>query len=241
MDLSRLKEIQSNRYAQAKAQIDRENARLDNVALQETIVKVAKSVVDFVEGNTTKAVVLNQIKDFATHQDSQELISSVDALHDTIKNTNKVDVSELTKVVNTFLEEAKELKQGITVDVPDNTKDLEALKKELANIYKAIKAQKLTAEAPVVNVPETDLSPIKDVEKAVKKVELGRVVDNAQEVSQVNALITKRFDEYRIKYNSLDDDDPRVESITYYLKNKKVAQLKYKYDSDGNLTGGKRV
>jgi antitoxin component YwqK of YwqJK toxin-antitoxin module len=237
-------ELSTKRHAQEQ---------LNSVQLQETILKSFQALVKYLEGNISKTQVVNQLEKIGT-PDVYEVVDAVSSLHETIKTHENTDLSEITSVMKQMLEETKKIPKS-EIKIPEHKeKDYVAQFKSLTDAVKAVekqvKAQKLVAEAPVVNVPAPkvnveapDLTPIekglKDVSKAVKANKTPDVV----KTEQINTLINEKFDEYRITWDGLeeDDDDQKIEAITYYLNGKKVARIKYVYNSNGKLIGGKKA
>ena len=162
------------------------------------------------------------------------------------KQIQEVPVDDLKKLPK-FLERPDSVKVN-------NLKDLESL---LGNIEKAIGDLDLKVEppvvnvpkanvvvpAPVVNVPKQDLSPItKSLDAVAKEVKNNKPLKQVT-TKQLGSLLDFDFDEYKLKYDEMleDEDEPRLEATSYYLKGKKVATIKYTYDDDNKLIGGKKV
>jgi hypothetical protein len=170
MDLSRLQAIQDKKAQEAKEQALASKQSLSNLELQETIVRVAKSIVEFIEGNTTKTVVLNQIQDFATHEDAETFVQSIDNLHDTLKTHENTDISPLTEVLKDQLEQIKQLPKEFPKTItPDMSERFESLEQTVKAVEQAIKAQELKVEAPVVNVPQAKITVPRPEVKIVKE------------------------------------------------------------------------
>ncbi len=201
MDLSRLKAIKDKQAQESKEQALATKQELAQLKNQELIVQVAKSVVDFIAGHTTKTVVLNQIQDFATSQDAEKLVQSITSLHETLKTHENTDISPLTEVMNQALEQLKlipkehpEEKEEKFIDYTQQIKDLTDA---VDLVQKAIKAQKLNVEAPVVNVDAPvvnvdapDLKPItKEIEKAFIKA-IGGIPQ--PEATDIKPLVTEQ-------------------------------------------------
>lgn len=182
MDLTRLNQIyedNANKQSQAQEKLEKKLAHLD---MQETVVKSFAMLLDYLEGNVAKTVVVNQIKDFTTRQDAEKYIQSIDSLHETLKTHKNTDITPLTEVMNRVLAEVKAIpKEKVELEIPeheeiDYSDKFDALAKALDEVNAAIKAQDLNVEAPVVNVEAPtvqvdapDLKPIsKDLEKAFK-------------------------------------------------------------------------
>ena len=184
MNLDNLKLInEKNQQAQLDSKKHQE-LLLDNTRTQETIVKSFNALVRYLDNQVSKTHVTNQLKEIGT-PDALKVVSAVDSLHETLKTHENTDLSEITKVMQSILSEAEKIpKSHNTIDIPkpiDNTKQLDNLVKAIKSVEKVVKEQKLIAEAPIINVPETnvnveapDLQPlqasIKDVVGAVKKI-----------------------------------------------------------------------
>ena len=180
MDLTRLREIKAQQAQDADTQKRHTDLLLDNNKTQETIVKSFSLLVDYLKNNTTKTEVVNQLREINT-PDVRHVVSAVDSLHSTLKKHENTDLTEITKVMQGVLEEAKkipkELPKAEKQQFVDYSKQFKALEDTIKTVEKAIQAQELKVEAPVVNVEPkvnvepTDLKPIKDsVEKSSKEV-----------------------------------------------------------------------
>jgi hypothetical protein len=202
MNLDNLKLInEKNQQAQLDSKKHQE-LLLDNTRTQETIVKSFNALVRYLDNQVSKTHVTNQLKEIGT-PDALKVVSAVDSLHETLKTHENTDLSEITKVMQSILSEAEKIpKSHNTIDIPkpiDNTKQLDNLVKAIKSVEKVVKEQKLIAEAPIINVPETnvnveapDLQPlqasIKDVVGAVKKIVIPEYKTDNKEVEK---LITK--------------------------------------------------
>lgn len=180
MDLSRFKEIEEKKVEHLKYAEQLKHAKLDTLDLKETMYSVTKTLISFLEGNTTKAVVLNQIRDFATSQDAAQLTQSIESLHDTLKTHENTDITPLTEVMNRVLEEVSKVPEGIKIPEQkfvDYSKQLDQLAKAVGLVEKAIESQETTVQAPEVNVAPAevnvqapDLKPLtKEIDKAFTK------------------------------------------------------------------------
>lgn len=180
MDLSGLKAIQEKQAQEAKEAQSRNEDALAFNDLQQTIVKSFSTLVDYLDNRVTKTAVVNQLTQVGT-PDALKVVEAVNRLDDTIKSQEKTDLTEVTDVLRAVLVEAKAIpKEQVNISIPEQ-KDYVAQFNELTNAIKAVesvvKAQKLRVEAPIVNVPETqvnveapDLTPItKDIERAFKQ------------------------------------------------------------------------
>lgn len=176
-----LKQLNEQSTQDAVAKQRHDELLLDNVRVQETFVKTIQSLVRFLEGHITKTEVVNQLDAIRT-PDTRFVVDALNSLHETLKTHENTDLNPITEVLKDLLAEAKQIpKSHNDIKVPDpidNTKQLNELARTVKGVEKAVKSQKLVAEAPIVNVPETqvnvdapDLSPIKDsVDKSSKDV-----------------------------------------------------------------------
>lgn len=158
-------------------------AHIDHVS--DVVLSATSSLIQYLEGHTTKTEVVNQLESIHT-PDVQYVVEALQVLDATLKTHENTDLSEITGVMRELLNEAKSIPKTLpelpTPDKPiDYSNQLSALKDAIVGVEKVVKAQKLVAEAPVVNVPETnvhvdapDLQPLqqgfKDVVKAVSDI-----------------------------------------------------------------------
>ena len=159
-----------------------------NLQTQQVIVRVVSDLVDYLDNRVSKTEVVNQLEQIGT-PDAYKVVEAVNGLHQTIATQEQVDLSEMTDLLRSVLQEAKQIpKSHNDINIPepiDHTKQFNSLEAAVKAIDKSIKAQKLVAEAPIVNVPETvvnvekpDLSPLenelqtsrKEFVKAVKGI-----------------------------------------------------------------------
>lgn len=190
MDLSRLKQLNEQKNADAIEQKRHAELLLDNTNTQEVIVKSFAKLVEYLDRKVSKTEVVNQLREIGT-PDVENVVTALASLHDTLKKHKNVDLSQVTSVMQGVLDEVKQIPKE-NPKLPeqkfvDYSKQLVQLEKSLQSVEKAIKAQELKVDAPVVNVPETvvnvdkpDLAPIeksittssKDVVKAVKGIKM---------------------------------------------------------------------
>jgi hypothetical protein len=220
--------------------------------MQKVIFEAFQSMVDAIQGDKTKADAISQIFKVLEQLDEKT-------------NVSKVEMESLKSGLATLEKELKAIPTGDLKQIPKFLQQRESIKienieeftKAVEEVTKAVKAQKITVQAPkvevkppmvnvpapVVNVAEPNLTPLtkgmEEVGKAIKSQKFPDVV----KTETTNTLITEKFDEYKIKYDGLDEDDEdqKIEAIIYYLKGKQVARINYKYDSNGNLMGGKKA
>lgn len=187
MDLTRIQAIQDKKDLAQKEKQEKLSREVSDLKLQETIVRTAKMLVEFMQGHTSKTVLLNQIEDFATSQDAEKLVSSINSLHDTLKTHENTDISPLTEVMRSVLDQVSKIPKDHAKQAEqkfvDYTKQIDSLTKAVQLVDKSIKAQELHVEAPIVNVEAPnvqvdapDLKPLsKDLEKAFKSA-IGLIV-----------------------------------------------------------------
>lgn len=179
------------------------------IQTQETIVKSVKSLVEYLDNRTSKTQVVNQLREIGT-PDALKVVSAVDSLHETLKTHKDTDLTELTGVVKELLDEArlipKEHPEEKEEQFIDYTNQMTALLKAVQSVESVVKEQKLVAEAPIVNVPETqvnveapDLKPlqssIKDVVDAVKDIVIPEYTTDNKEVEKLLKLSNKLLKE----------------------------------------------
>lgn len=220
--------------------------------IADTVLSATSSLIKYLEGHTTKTEVINQLESIAT-PDVEHVVKALEVIDRTLQNHENVDITPLTSLLEQLVSETKSIpKDHKDIVIPETfeIKNQVDNKKELKDILTAVKAIKLIAEAPVVNVPETkvnveapDLKPItKATESLEKTVKLGHEEMREASSKSASALITEPFDEYKVMYSvPFDDEEPVITGIKYYLKGRLSTTLKYTYDKKGNLTGGKRV
>lgn len=256
--IQRIKQINSQRSADLQTDSKHKELLLSSIQTQETIVKTTQALVNYLSRSVTKTEVVNQLKEIGT-PDALKVVSAVNSLHDTLKSHKDVDLTEVTTLMKSLLEETKKIPKS-TPEQPDSfeVKNLGDLNSNFASLEKAVKGLKLSVEAPVVNVDKPDLSPIKtsllDVISAVRALKFPtpelpfedkgkatklKLENGSVPTTQTNILVHEKFDEYRLVYDDFADE-PNIEAIVYYLKGKKVARIKYSY-KDGRLTGAKKV
>lgn len=245
---------QANQDKAKQAQEDQRIKELvsSNAHIQKTIFEAFQTMADAVKGDTSKSEAISQI------------FKLLEALDDK-RRVSETEVAALKEGLKTLEKELKDIPTGDLKNIPKflQSKDkiqvtnLKELKDSFDDIIEAIKAQKLEVKptdvtvkapspvvvpAPVVKVDAPDLRPLETsidkITKAVKDKKYPETIKN----KQLGSLLDFDFDEYKLQYDDfMEDEDPRLEATVYYLKGKKVATLKYSYNSDGQLTGGKKV
>ena len=188
--LNRLQEIKEEKADKELALQRHDELVKETKQVQGAVVQAFSMLIDYLDKKTTKTEVVNQLTEIGT-PDALKVVESVNSLHDTLKTHENTDLTEVTSILKDVLKEAKQLpKEKVDITIPEQ-KDYVAQFKELTkainSVEKVVKGQKLIAEAPIVNVPETnvnveapDLKPIedsissgsKDVVKAVKGIKI---------------------------------------------------------------------
>lgn len=177
MDLNRLKAIHEQKAQAVEQKATKAEAKLSQLELQETIVRVVKSLVDFLDGHTSKTVVVNQLRDVATSQDSKKVVDALDSLHQTLKTHENTDITPLTEVMNKVLSEVAslpkdrlELPEQKFVDYSEAIADLSIAIKAVEEAVKSqettVQAPDVKVEAPIVKVDAPDLKPLEKAFKA---------------------------------------------------------------------------
>lgn len=152
--------------------------------LNDTVLSAFSSLIKYLEGHTTKTEVVNQLRSIGT-PDALQVIPYVIELNKTMAKLQNTDLTQVTKLMSDMLEETKkipkELPEPEKQQFIDYSKQFDGLKSAIESVGKFVKAQKLIAEAPIVNVPETTVNveapdlkslqtPLKDILKAVKQI-----------------------------------------------------------------------
>lgn len=150
---------------------------------QEVILRSFSSLVDYLDGKVSRTEVVNQLEQIGT-PDAYVVADAVNKLHESFIAKPDLDISELASVLTEIRDQATQIPKELPV-IPEQEKQIDysdrftTLESAVNAITEAVKEQETTVEAPIVNVPETnvnvdapDLKPInkglKDVEKAVK-------------------------------------------------------------------------
>lgn len=216
MAFDKLKGINLANTEQASSEVDKTQRELADLRTQEVFVKSIQSLAKFIEGHTTKTVVMNQLKDYATSQDMESLGKF---LRDILQETKKHKNTEVKPVVDVLKEAVKELKaipkEKLDISFPEQKDYSEAFKQLLQATrenFKAIKAQKLdvkvqapvvNVDAPIVNVEAPELKPLgDDLKKSFKEAVKSIVIpvpkdytkvlsDQLAEQKKTNKLLTE--------------------------------------------------
>lgn len=167
-----------------------------NLKTQQVILQSFSSFIDYLDNKVTKAEVINQLENIGT-PDVAYVVSALKGIDERLATFKNVDLSEITSVMREVLAEAQKLPK-VLPDLPeqiDYTKQFQALADTVNAVKEVIKAQELHVDAPIVNVPETqvtvdapDLSPLekhlKDVTKAVKGIVIPEFKTDNKEVEK---------------------------------------------------------
>lgn len=201
MDFKNLKDINYATQEQASSEVDKTKRELADLRTQEVFVKSIQSLAKFIEGHTTKSVVMNQLKDYATSDDMESLGKF---LRDILEETKKHENTNVTPVVEALNEAVTELKaipkEQLDISFPEQKDYSEAFKQLLQATkenLEATKAQKLevkvqapvvNVDAPIVNVDAPDLEPLgKDLEKSFLKAVKSIVIPTPESYKKVLA------------------------------------------------------
>lgn len=162
---------------QLKASFDGLSSKIDGMS--DTMVEVFKSLIQYLNGKTTKTEVINQLDSIKT-PDAEKVVKAVELLGKDVLST-KIDTKPLLDALNG-------LKREITLipakmPTPKEQKDtikvsnLSEVKLDTTSLEKAIKALdlKVDVKAPIINTEKTDIEPLRsvmlDMLKAINKQE----------------------------------------------------------------------
>ena len=167
---------------------------------QETVVKVVRSLVNFLERHTSKTEVINQLESIGT-PDALKVVDAVNELHDTLKLHENTDLTGITDVMNKVLDQVKLLpKEYKEIEIPDSVKvsNMPDYSKEMKSLLGAVKAIKFIAEAPQITVEPTpvkidptDVSPVTKATKEATKAIKAIVIPQPESLKKVEKLIAK--------------------------------------------------
>lgn len=198
--IAKLRAINEDKHQQAGRDIRHAEVVDSSLQTQEVFVRTIKSLVEFLENKVDKTVILNQLEEIGT-PDAFKVVDAVDSLHETLKTHENTDLTEITSVMNSVLDEVRQLPKD-QVELPeqkfvDYSKQLTSLEKAVKAVEKVVKAQKLIAEAPIVNVPETqvnveapDLKPLQESIAEVVSAVTGIVIPELDTTS-LEGLVEK--------------------------------------------------
>ena len=169
-----------NKDQSARNERDIKQAQLVDAITQSQQVQVRsmQMLVDYLDNHVSKTEVVNQLLEVGT-PDAYKVVEAVNMLEQTVSDQEPADLSEITALLRSVLQETEKIpKSHNDIKIPeqvDNSDKLEKLESAIKAVDASIKAQKLVAEAPIVNVPEAvvnvdkpDLSPIEQEQKKTR-------------------------------------------------------------------------
>ena len=169
-----------NKDQSARNERDIKQAQLVDAITQSQQVQVRsmQMLVDYLDNHVSKTEVVNQLLEVGT-PDAYKVVEAVNMLEQTVSDQEPADLSEITALLRSVLQETEKIpKSHNDIKIPeqvDNSDKLEKLESAIKAVDASIKAQKLVAEAPIVNVPEAvvnvdkpDLSPIEKEQKKTR-------------------------------------------------------------------------
>ena len=206
-----------NKDQSARNERDIKQAQLVDAITQSQQVQVRsmQMLVDYLDNHVSKTEVVNQLLEVGT-PDAYKVVEAVNMLEQTVSDQEPADLSEITALLRSVLQETEKIpKSHNDIKIPeqvDNSDKLENLESAIKAVDASIKAQKLVAEAPIVNVPEAvvnvdkpDLSPIEqeqkktrtDLVKAIKGIVIPKtdIKPLEKELKKLNKLFNE-FVEY---------------------------------------------
>lgn len=234
-----------------------EDQIMSQIDIQETILQAFKTFAEFMDNRTSKTAVVNQLREIGT-PDALVVADEVVRLKELLagEDYGKSIMSEMTEVMRQVLDEAKQIPKTLPEQEKqifiDYTDRLIALESRFDELLQAVKDQTTTVEAPIVNVPETqvsveapDLSPL---EKEMKKLDKPQAdIDHGAMMTKDVANLIGKYTRFRIEYldtegfdEDEEDNEPLVDKIHYYNGNKKVATLEFRYRGK-NLVGMRKT
>lgn len=202
MSTTRLNEIYSDKAEKALEEKKHQDLLAGYVQLSSTVIDTTASLIKYLEGTTSKVKVVNQLEKIGT-PDAFKVVAAIQSLHGTLKTHKNTDLTEITGIMKEVLKQAEMIpKEHATSEKQqfvDYTKQLQSLKEAVTSIEKAVKEQKLIAEAPIVNLPETvvnvpevDLKPLqKNIAKVVTAITKIVIPEYKTDNAEVEKLIKK--------------------------------------------------
>lgn len=202
MSVEDLKRIYKTREAEITAEERHVKILQSQQIVSDTILAATSSLIKYLEGHTTKTEIINQLESVNT-PDSLAVIPYIESLNETMKGLENTDLSEVTAVMKSILDEVKDIPKE-KVEIPENeqidySKQFESLAKCIKNVEDAVKAQELVTEAPIVNVPETvvnvekpDLKPLeKHYKGIIEAIENIVIPEYKNDTTAIEKLIKK--------------------------------------------------
>jgi hypothetical protein len=205
MDTTRLRQIQADQTNKLVSQHQHQALLTSANQTRNTIIETTESLIKYLEGHTTKTELVNQLESVGT-PDVIKVVEAVNELHETLRTHKNTDLSEITEVMQSILNEAKlipkSLPEAAEQKFIDYSDQFKSLKDAVKAVGEFVREQKLVAEAPIVNVPETkvevaapDLKPlqtsIKDVVTAVKDIVIPEYTTDNKKVEELIAKTNK--------------------------------------------------
>ncbi len=177
MDSTKLTQINALQADKAQSLARHEDLLASTAKVSDTVLSATSTLISYLEGHVAKAEVVNQLESINT-PDVKYVVEALQVLDTTLKSHENTDLTEITSVMRELLEEAKALPKDLPVEKDqqfiDYTAQLTSLGDAIKAVEQVVKAQKLVAEAPIVNVPEAniqvdapDLAPLQTSIKAV--------------------------------------------------------------------------
>jgi len=201
MDTSRLKQIYEQKAQSQEAEQKFELAQKNTLQTQEVIAKSFKYLIEYLDKRTSKTEVVNQLASIGT-PDALKVVDALKSLHETIKTHKNTDLSELTDLMRSLVDEAKQIpkelppeKEEQFIDYSDQLKAMLEAVQSLEQVVKeketVLKASDVTV-TPEINVEAPDLQPLKteisNVVKAVKGIVFPEYVND---YSKLEKLVEK--------------------------------------------------
>lgn len=141
-------------------------------ALESTMVQAFGALIQFMQGNTSKTEVVNQLKSIST-PDVDKVVQAVSKLDKDILS-NKLDLKPVTDALNGMKRELGLIPKSLPKipEAKDSVKvtNLKEIQLDTSDVVKAIKDLKLVAEAPIINEKEVDLKPLQSIMLDLLKV-----------------------------------------------------------------------
>jgi len=200
MDLTRLAEITENQRKDQLALDRHEDVLAVNAKTADSVLSSTEALINYLEGHVTKAEVINQLESIST-PDVKYVVEALQVLDATLRDRPLTDLSAITELMASLVEEAKAIpKQLPTIpDAPeqvDYSAQFQALTTAIQAVEQVVKEQELIAEAPIVNVPETNVNveapnlvplqtSIKAVVTAVKAITIPKYETDNKEVEKL--------------------------------------------------------
>jgi len=188
--------LQEERHKQSVAQIS---------ALEKTLVTVFKSLIQYLDGHTSKTEVVNQLKSIET-PDINKVVNKLSQLQNTVLGS-KLDLTPLLEAINGVKAQVSSISIP-EINIPEQkdtvtVTNLDEVKFDTSAIEKAIKGLKLNptieTKAPIVNVDAPDLSSLKtgllDIVNAVKSQSFEVPATDLSTLEKESKAHTKQLEE----------------------------------------------